>query len=133
MRITHAFGGCRYAVLLLQQFPSFFIFELRNVNELREETKMTYKKPSQRNPRYLSIPTLLVSLGCAHAVQMICEPLGLNSFVCMVAYLFGLALPIVIKRAFTPNDYIGGNSFEDNSVPRLPTSRFLTTPNQRGS
>lgn len=93
---------------------------------------MTYRTPKQRDPRYLSIPTLMASLLCAHLVQMACEPLGLNALSCIVAYLFGLALPIVLKRALMPDDeYADRGSLDPNDVHRLPTSRFITTPNER--
>jgi hypothetical protein len=73
----------------------------------------------------------LASLLCAHFVQMLCEPLELNAVLCMLAYLAGLGLPIVIKRILTPEIHFDASGLGPNVVPRLPTSRFITTPNER--
>lgn len=90
---------------------------------------MTDLTPLPRNPRYLSIPTLLASLLCAHVIHMGCGTFGIEGFNCILLYLFGLAAPIAIKRAFTPDNLADHNAFlGPQDVSRLPTSRFSTTP-----
>lgn len=91
---------------------------------------MHMTQPPSRNPRYLSIPTLLFALVFAHVVHLVCGPLGLNAVLCTGIYLLSLAAPIALKRAFTPSDANAGLSDFDD-IHRLPTSRFrtMTGPN----
>ena len=81
-----------------------------------------------RNPRYLSIPTLLFALVFAHVVHFICEPLALNNFMCTILYLATLILPIGLKRAFTPAPEMNDDPFNTGPLSRFPTSRFQTQP-----
>lgn len=91
---------------------------------------MTHINPMPRNPRYLSIPTLLLALVFAHAVHVVCEPLGLNPFMCTVIYLVGLAIPIGFKRALTFETYADTGPFNSGNIARLPTCRFSTPSGQ---
>lgn len=81
-----------------------------------------------RNPRYLSIPTLLAALVSAHVIQELTAPLGLGPVLSAIVYLVALATPIVIKRAITVDPVSDDRNEDDMFVPRLPTSRFPQVP-----
>ena len=82
-----------------------------------------------RNPRYLSIPTLLAALVSAHVIQGLTAPLELGPVLSAIVYLVALATPIVIKRAVTVGPAADYRNEDDMFVPRLPTSRFPQVPN----
>ncbi|MEL6683413.1 MAG: hypothetical protein AAFQ09_12345 [Pseudomonadota bacterium] len=84
---------------------------------------------SPRNPRYLSIPTLLAALVSAHVVQGLTAPLELGPILSTIVYLVALATPIILKRAITVDPTSDYRKEDDMFVPRLPTSRFPQVPN----
>ena len=84
----------------------------------------------RRNPRYLSIPTLLAALVFAHLVHVIVEPFGLHTLVSAGLYLVSLAVPIILKRTFSYDPNYDIDPFDPVGVSRLPTSRFRTVPNE---
>lgn len=57
---------------------------------------------SRRNPRYLSIPTLTVSLFAAYLASAICEANSISPVPTAFIYLIALFAPIVIKRTIFP-------------------------------
>lgn len=91
---------------------------------------MKSRHAQRRNPRYLSIPTLLTALVFAHVVHMLIQPLGFHIVVCTGFYLVSLAVPIILKRMFSYDPNYDIDPFDPVGVARLPTSRFRTMPNE---
>lgn len=87
-----------------------------------------HQEDTRRNPRYISTPTLMVSLVCAHVLQNLTAPLELGPLSASLVYLIGLLTPIVIKRVLLSDTLFEGFQENDQTVPRLPTSRFETVP-----
>jgi len=81
-----------------------------------------------RNPRYLSIPTLMAALVCAQFVQAMTGPLEFGAVASSILYLMSFATPIAIKRALTLDEDYDADDHSEQEIRRLPTSRFSTVP-----
>jgi hypothetical protein len=75
----------------------------------------------ERNPRYVSLPTLTASLLSSYMANLFCEANEWGIIAAGLVYLGALIGPIIIKRTFFTNDENWSEKRRHrNHISRLP-------------